>query len=191
MKQFTGGHDERWGGVTINIDRNYLELGATTAPAEDHCNSTRVNFENYPRMVKGSSRSSDPTLVSALQCLLKERGSYDGPVNGSFNPALLDALHAWQTRTGFKESDRWSRRNWMTLHAAGSQPVVKLGSAGGAVRRLQRALNAASRVTQLDVSGIFDSATDAALRAWQKKNKLEVSGVAGDQSWSALERGLK
>ena len=28
MKQFQGGHDETWGGVTINIDRNYLDLGS-------------------------------------------------------------------------------------------------------------------------------------------------------------------
>jgi hypothetical protein len=191
MKQYVGGHDERWGGVKINVDRNYLELGLTSAPAEDHCSGTRVNFENYPRLVRSSSRTSDPELVKALQCLLKERGSYDGPVNGSFNQPLLDAMHAWQTRTGFTESDRWSRRNWITLHSAGTQPVVKLGSAGAAVRRLQRALNSASGRTQLDVSGIFDGATDATLRAWQKKNDLETSGVAGDQSWSALQRGVK
>ena len=41
------------------------------------------------------------------------------------------------------------------------------------------------------VAWIFDAATDAALRAWQKKNQLEVSGVAGDQAWAALQRGLK
>jgi hypothetical protein len=191
MKQFQGGHDERWGGVKINIDRNYLDLGLTFAAAEDHCSSTRVNFENYSRLVRSSSRTSSPDLVKALQCLLKERGSYDGPLNGTFNPALLDAMHAWQTRTGFAEADRWSRRNWITLHSAGAQPVVKLGSAGEVVRRLQRALNSASGATQLDVSGVFDGATDAALRAWQKKNNLEVSGVAGDQSWSALQRGAK
>ena len=27
MKQYQGGHDEVWGGVRINIDRNYLDLG--------------------------------------------------------------------------------------------------------------------------------------------------------------------
>ena len=27
VKQFQGGHNETWGGVTINIDRNYLDLG--------------------------------------------------------------------------------------------------------------------------------------------------------------------
>ena len=31
MKQFQGGHNETWGGVTINIDRNYLDLSSGTA----------------------------------------------------------------------------------------------------------------------------------------------------------------
>ena len=37
MKQYQGGHNETWGGVTINIDRNYLDLGsgpAAPAPRE-------------------------------------------------------------------------------------------------------------------------------------------------------------
>ena len=34
VKQFQGGHNETWGGVTINIDRNYLDLtSGTAAPA--------------------------------------------------------------------------------------------------------------------------------------------------------------
>ena len=32
VKQFQGGHDETWGGVTINIDRNYLDLGSAAPP---------------------------------------------------------------------------------------------------------------------------------------------------------------
>ncbi len=31
MKQYRGGHNETWGGVTINIDSNYLELSGTPA----------------------------------------------------------------------------------------------------------------------------------------------------------------
>ena len=60
MKQFQGGHNETWGGVTINIDRNYLDLtGSATAPRprpvpvpvpvptaapESHCGGTRVEL---------------------------------------------------------------------------------------------------------------------------------------------------
>ncbi|HWO15743.1 MAG TPA: glycoside hydrolase domain-containing protein [Solirubrobacterales bacterium] len=32
IRQYRGGHDERWGGVTINIDNNYLD-GGTVGPA--------------------------------------------------------------------------------------------------------------------------------------------------------------
>ena len=32
MKQFQGGHNEKWGGVTINIDRNYLDLHSAPRP---------------------------------------------------------------------------------------------------------------------------------------------------------------
>ena len=37
MKQYRGGHNETWGGVTINIDRNFLDLGrgSFAAPASE------------------------------------------------------------------------------------------------------------------------------------------------------------
>ena len=38
VKQYQGGHDEVWGGVRINIDRNFLDVGrGSWAPAESHC----------------------------------------------------------------------------------------------------------------------------------------------------------
>ncbi len=38
IKQYQGGHNETWGGVTINIDRNFLDLGRGSVPVpEDHC----------------------------------------------------------------------------------------------------------------------------------------------------------
>ena len=80
--------------------------------------------------------------MKALQCLLKEAGLYNGQLGGSFTPQLLTAVQAWQTRTGFPVQQVWSRKNWATLFAAGAQPVLKFGSAGPDVRRVQRALNA-------------------------------------------------
>jgi peptidoglycan hydrolase-like protein with peptidoglycan-binding domain len=85
--------------------------------------------------------------------------------------------------------DRWSRRAWMTLLASGDTPVVKYGSYGEAVYRVQRALDASSKNVAVPVTGTFDTATDAALRAWQTKNGLEVSGVAGTESWAQLQAG--
>ena len=86
-------------------------------------------------------------------------------------------------------SDAWSQRNWVALFAVGLNPVVKVGSTGADVRRLQRALNAANETARLPITGVFDGFTDRALRAYQARNGLVVSGVAGSETWGALRRG--
>ena len=78
MKQYVGGHDERYGGVTINIDRDYLSLGTPKAPVESHCGGVPVDFADYPRVTD----ASDPALVKALQCLLTEQKAYGGRLSG-------------------------------------------------------------------------------------------------------------
>lgn len=194
VKQYKGGHDERWGGVRINIDTNFLDLGnGRVAPAESHCKGTRVNFKSYPRLAPPSSaQRPGPTMVTALKCLLREQGAYAGNLKGVYTPKLVDAIRAWKATKGLPASDAWSPRNWVALLAAAEQnPVLKTGSTGGDVRRLQRALNAASDAARLPVNGVFDGFTDRALRAYQARNKLEGSGVAGSQTWAALVTGTR
>jgi len=195
VKQYKGGHDERWGGVRINIDSNYLELGnGTTAPAEVHCDGTRVDFKSYPRLTPPTDgQSPSRRKVTALKCLLREQAAYSGNLKGSYSPKLVEAIRAWKQQRGLKVNDAWSQRNWMMLLSSpangGANPVLKVGSTGSAVRRLQRALNAASDATRLPVTGVFDGFTGRAVRAYQARNKLEGSGVAGSQTWGALARG--
>ena len=77
----------------------------------------------------------------------------------------------------------------MTLLASGPQPVLKRGSTGSAVRRVQRALNAATSGTGLSVTGIFSERTDRTLRAWQKTTGIAREGVANPKTWAALAAG--
>ena len=45
MKQYLGGHNETWGGVTINIDSNFIDLGAgSVARPEGRCPGTRLGW---------------------------------------------------------------------------------------------------------------------------------------------------
>jgi peptidoglycan hydrolase-like protein with peptidoglycan-binding domain len=187
MKQYLGGHNETWGGVTINVDRNYLSLGKPAARTESHCHGVPVDFTDYPR----TGATSDPVLVKALQCLLTEQKAYDGNLNGRFTQATLDAANAWQTAHGLPVRKSWTRRSWMSLLVAGTQPVVKLGSTGPSVRDLQRALDAAARGTDLAVNGIFNTRTDAALRSWQRDVGRAPLGVANPSTWSAMASGLR
>jgi hypothetical protein len=201
IKQFQGGHNETWGGVTINIDRNYLDLAGTTAigstptppPAATRCQGIPVDLADYRKVTRPSPgrAAPDPALVSALKCLLKDRGIYHGQLKGAWTDRLTAAVHKWQARKKFKTSGTFSRRAWMTLLAAGPTPTLQAGSGGEKVRRVQRALNAASRSSKLSISGVLDAPTQAALRAWQSDAGLAVTGTVGAADWGALQSGKR
>ena len=60
MKQYLGGHNETWGEVTINIDSNYVDLGAGSVPVpEGRCPGTRLGFWKYPSLSPASAQD-DP-----------------------------------------------------------------------------------------------------------------------------------
>jgi hypothetical protein len=193
VKQFQGGHNEKWGGVTINIDRNYLDLSSGPPPppaAESHCNGTPVDQTNYPRLKAPSrGKTPDPTQVTTLKCLLKEHGVFHGRVKGAWTGRLTTSVKQWQRQVGLHRTAMFSRSAWMTLLSAGPTPVLNLGSNGEDVRRVQRALNAASPKYKLPVSGNLDAVTQAAVLAWQTKNGIPANGVVGPDSWAALQAG--
>jgi len=195
VKQFQGGHNEKWGGVTINIDRNYLDLGSgapATTPVTSHCHGTQVDFTNYPRLkAPAKGKVPNPTQVTALKCLLKEHDVFHGKLKGAWTGRLTTSVKAWQARMGLGRTAMFSRTAWMTLLAAGPTPALNLGSAGEDVRRVQRALNAASPKAKLAVSGSYDSATQAAVLAWQAKHGIAENGVFGSASWAAVQAGRR
>ncbi|WP_435742327.1 glycoside hydrolase domain-containing protein [Nocardioides sp. SYSU DS0663] len=193
VKQYRGGHDETWGDVTINIDTNFLDVGrGSVAAPETHCDGVPVNRAKYlPLKPRTSSYTPPRGQVRALQCLLKEAGLYGGKLNGRYNARTVAAARSWQSARGLRVRDRWNRPSWMTLLTAGDRPVLKFGSAGPAVRRVQRALNAAEPDTKLRVSGVFDNRTDRAVRAWQSEVGFTVSGVVNPESWAALQAGKR
>lgn len=186
MKQYLGGHNETWGGVTINIDSNFIDLGAGSVPApEARCPGTRLGYWKYPALTPSAAQ---PTRVKVLQCLLTEQGTYAGPVNGSYDAATIAAARAWQTKRKFTPTDTFEKRHWTALLAAGARTTVKRGSVGESVHRLQRALNAAG-AGRFRASGVVDAKTEAALRAYQRGLRIPVSGVATRQTWNKLQQG--
>jgi peptidoglycan hydrolase-like protein with peptidoglycan-binding domain len=187
MKQYVGGHNETWGGLSINIDRDFLDLGKHTLPAVTHCDGVGVDLPDYPRVQTGS----DPALVMALQCLLTEQKVYAGKINGRYNTATVDATHAWQQAHDLAARPSWNRAAWMTLLMAGPRPVLKFGSTGPAVRRLQRTLNAATHGTDLPITGVFAQLTDSALRGWQISLQRKALGVLNPGTWTALAAGMR
>jgi N-acetylmuramoyl-L-alanine amidase len=56
------------------------------------------------------------------------------------------------------------------------------------VERLQFMLNFVTGVDDLDVDGIFEPNTEAAVRAFQQNENLSVDGIVGRHTWMALLR---
>ncbi len=187
MKQYRGGHNETWGGVTINIDSNWLDLGkGMYAPPVAHCKGIDVDHPRYRPLSTGSTKTAQ---VKALQCLLKEKGRYAGKLNGKFNAATLAAARDWQADHGFTASDTWTRVHWMNLLADGASPVLKYGSSGEDVRRVQRALKAAGVSKKLKITGRYTARTKKAVAAWQDKIGHSPTGIVVGRSWKALRAG--
>lgn len=193
VKQYQGGHDETWGGVRINIDRNFLDVGrGSVAPREQRCGGVQLNHRIYYAVRPATaSTAPDPSQVKTLQCLLKERGLYQGSVNGRYNKRTVAGARAWQQSRKMPVRDTWSRKNWMSLLGRGTAPVLKYGSAGEAVRRVQRSLNAAKASTRIPMNGVFNAATDRALKSYQARIGHRASGVVTTATWRALINGKR
>jgi len=188
VHQYRGGHNETYGGVTINIDSNFMSLGVgSVAPKEfPLCGGVRIDFREYLRIQRGAVGPR----VKALQCLLKRKGTYDGDMNGSFNQQTHQALVNWQTANRMKVDGVASLSTWTAILSKGADPVLKYGSAKHAVRRVQRALNAAV-ATRLPITGVYTASTAAAVHKYQGVRGLPRTSVVAANTWAALERGSR
>ncbi len=188
IHQFRGGHDERYGGVTINIDSNYLDVGrGSVAPREHkHCGGVAYSYARYRRLERGVN----DVQVKSLQCLLRNRRIPSGELRYHFSIKTERAVRRYQSSRALPVTGIMNRRTWTVLLAEGPSPIVKIGSANRAVRRVQRALNAATG-SRLVVTGVFDRATSTATRAYQQERRLPRNGVVAETTWAQLLRGLR
>ena len=186
VHQYRGGHNETWGGVTIN--NNWLDLGRGSVAGTEavHCGGVSYNLPAWTPLAPGSTAYKQ---ISALQCMLKSRGLFPRSITGVYGRATIAAVRAYQTRKNLPVQDAWTQQAWTVLLAEGVNPVVKVGSAGPAVRRLQRALTAAG-AGSLEVTGVMNGPTKTAVMTFQTRAKLPSSGIANTLTWRALMAGL-
>lgn len=114
IHQYQGGHNETWGGVTINIDSNWVELGgvAVTRSAAS-CGSVK-------KLVRLAPGSRHKYAIKVLQCRLQVAGMYGGKVTGKYNKKTVAAVKTYRASVGYpvKRKD-WTARAWRSLLARG------------------------------------------------------------------------
>lgn len=187
VHQYAEHETATYGGVALTIDRNFMAVGRGSRPgkAPRTC-GVAVDFDRY----RVAERGDRGRHVEALQCLLKQRDSYRGKVDGRFDGPVRQAVRAFQRSHDVRVTGRADRRTWVALLSDGGTPVLKYGSAGEPVRRVQRALNAAVGA-ELKVTGVFAEATVKWVDDYRERTGLDATGVVDDDMWELLQTGRR
>jgi peptidoglycan hydrolase-like protein with peptidoglycan-binding domain len=131
--------------------------------------------------------------VRALQKALKAAGFLSGSVDGVFGNKTESAVKAMQkkhglTVDGIAGSVTLNKLNSLgksESNTASSSSVLRLGSSGSAVKKLQQALKDKGFYKK-NCDGEFGQQTLAAVKAFQVKNKLTADGIAGPATLGKL-----
>lgn len=131
--------------------------------------------------------------VKTLQEKLNAKGFNSGNVDGIFGAKTYAAVTAFQKANSLGVDGIVGKLTWAKLYDATpvnvtpvtTQPMLRTGSRGDAVRKLQELLNAKG-YTCGSVDGIFGSKTYAAVLAFQKANGLGADGIVDPLTWAKL-----
>src|SRR3954464_10030294 len=125
-----------------------------------------------PVLKKGAN---DPS-VRDLQEALKALGYDPGPVDGIFGATTESAVKKFQQAREIAADGVVGRVTWINIDEADqSHPVLRAGSIGLPVRRLQSRMSAVGFNTG-GVDGRFGPTTEAAVRQLQQNFNLSVDG---------------
>jgi len=170
--------------------RNNLTVDGKAGPATQRVLYGSKSSITYPSMREGE----EGTSVRNLQYTLYELGYYDGAIDGKYGATTADAVRAFQIQNGLTPVDG----------VAGSKTLSKLyssdavaataanldygtsqaGDTGDLVVQIQDCLVQMGFLDE--ITGVYDEATVAAVKAFQKANGLTADGKCGAMTLQVL-----
>lgn len=175
---------ETYGGASVLIDKNFLDVGKGSVARKDAkvCGGTQT-FKRYPTLKVGSKGAE----VKALECLLRRKG-FLASVDKRYGTGTARAVDAFRGSVGLAPTGRATRSTWTALLSSGRSPrVLKQGSVGPSVWRLQRSLVAAG--ARLRITGVYDLRTVRAVQAYRAARGLPRYTTTEATVWAELQRG--
>ena len=163
----------------------------------------------YSRGKQTSNASATPLLrlgsrgqaVTELQNMLKREGLYRYQIDGIFGSRTEQAVRQFQQKNKLLIDGIVGPQTWAALNGVESQPdkptqasppkhssnpVLRLGARGEAVKELQKKLKEAG-VYPYAVDGLFGQQTLSAVKSFQLQQGLAVDGVVGPKTWEKLK----
>ena len=136
-----------------------------------------------PLLKKGSTGEA----VQQLQEALTDLGYDPGAVDGQFGSETESAVTAFQRDRGLTVDGIVGETTWLNLDEADtSNPTLRKGSTGNPVRRAQKRLTLGGYDTD-GVDGVFDAATESAVKRFQEDQGLTRDGIVGPRTWEKID----
>ena len=140
-------------------------------------------LEREPAVPVVSSYGSSGDEVTLIQTALRQRGYYNGSIDGVYGSATRSAVMRFQADNGLAVDGVCGTK---TLAALGiSSGTLRKGSRGDNVRRVQEKLRSLGYYSGA-ADGVYGSATEAAVKRFQHDRGLTEDGVCGTRTLSAL-----
>ncbi|MBN2358340.1 MAG: peptidoglycan-binding protein [Deltaproteobacteria bacterium] len=178
-------HDPYHARVTKNRNQ-HRRLDALTEQR-----AARINADGS----QGFGEGATGRHVTNVQHHLRAAGFDPKHTNGVFDERTAGALKAFQRKSGLPETGRVDRATWQeleqaNLYASGkATPRQTVGERSAAVKHTESALRELGfKPGQVD--GVFDAATEKAVKRFQAKHHLTANGEVGPKTLQALERAV-
>ena len=166
--------------------RNNLTVDGKAGPATQRALYGGNAAISYSALREGE----DGSAVRNLQYTLYELGYYDGRIDGSYGATTADAVRAFQIQNKLSPVDGvagsatlarlYSSDALPATAAAVDYDTARPGDKGELVVEIQDCLVQAGYLE--NITGIYDAATEAAVKTFQRANGLVADGVAGDKT---------
>ncbi len=192
VKQYAGGHDETWGGVRINIDCNFLEVGrGSIASPERRCGGTRIGFYRYDALRAPTQSGANVARRPGQGPAVPAQGAR--PLHRPARRQLHRASCWPRCRSGSAAPASRSTRSGRGRTGSPSSPPATARSSSSA-RPGPTCAGCSGRSTRPTPARACarpapsTSRTHNAVKAWQKDVGIPVSGVMNPASWAAAGR---
>lgn len=127
--------------------------------------------------------------VKRAQRALRRTANESVEVDGIFGARTEEAVKEFQEGNGLVPDGIVGPQTWAKLPGGGAMPVLRIGSTGSAVRRVQQVLTDGApgewHVTPQGIDGVFGNQTRDSVEAFQKWAEVPADGVIGQRTWDA------
>ena len=170
---------------------------ARVAPSTEHTRNdaavTKATAKVNADGTNGVGEGERGKAVATIQARLRAAGYDCKGDSGNFGARTLGAVEAFQRKNGLPVTGRVDSATWDKLSKAfiytksDTSPAQALGEKDGAVERTQKLLEAVGD-KHVPTSGLFDSKTEAAVKAFQRKNHLDATGTVDAKTLAELKK---